>query len=92
MDFALVSFFRDEDHQQTLIGIQGISTIGTLGAARYMFDETAVKDLRKRLRERPIPDIKKGFPSFELILKIPVNEKDCFPEEAQFGKLELYPA
>ena len=92
MDFALVSFFRNEDHQQTLIGLQGISTSGTLGAARYMFDETAVKDLRKRLCERPIPNLKKGIPSFELILKVPVNEKDRFPEEAQFGRLELYPA
>ncbi len=91
-DFALISVFRDEAHQQTLIGLQGISTIGTLGAARFMFDEAAVRHLRDELQKRSVGSIKNSIPSFELILKIPVNEADRLPEEAQFDKLELYKA
>ena len=88
-DFALVSFFRDDFHQQTLIGIQAITTVGTLGAARYMFDEKGVDDLLAKMAKKTGPALKK-LPSFELILSVPVDKEHRFPGVAQFRKIELY--
>lgn len=85
-DFALVSFFRDTDNGQSIIALQGITTVATLGAARFLCSEKGARDLREGLGEKV--DLNKGLPSFEAILSMQVQKGR--PGDAHIKEIEPY--
>ena len=70
VDYALISYFLDHANAQALIALQGISTIGTWAAARYLCSDDCVQALEKLLAIKPDEPI----PPFEVLLKVDVRE------------------
>ena len=87
-EYALVTFFRDVVNRQTLIALQGITTVGTLAATRYMCNTGRIAELTKAFEAQSI-DIFKRLPSFELLLKVHV-EKDSSLGDTTFCELEVH--
>ena len=72
IDFGLISYFKDEFYEQTLIAMQGITTVGTLAAARMLCTEDGVKLCRRKLRDNGI-SLSDELPGFEMLLKVQVR-------------------
>ena len=72
-EFALVSFFRDPGHRQTLIALQGITTIGTLAAAKFMCTNKGALALEDALKRSQI-SYTEELPSFEMLLRVCVED------------------
>lgn len=86
VDIALVSFFRDIDNGQSIIALQGITTVATLGAARFMCSDRGAREIHRKLEKRT--DLTRGLPSFELILSMPVD--DGMPKDPHLEEIEHY--
>jgi hypothetical protein len=90
-DYALVSFIKDKNNRQTLVALQGITTFGTLAAARFMCSETTVRKLYQKLRQQnpkiELSPNKQKVQSFEMVLEIPIE--GCVPLEIELETIKI---
>ena len=70
-DWGLVSFFKDDYYSQTLIAMQGISTIGTLAAAQFVCTDKHSAECLRELKQYGI-NPQDELPAFEMLLKVEV--------------------
>jgi hypothetical protein len=74
IDYALISVLFSPENRQVIVGLAGLSTLGTEAAARFVTKEKQVAEIFARLGNEDLR-------SFEAVLSVEINVEEYFPTD-----------